>query len=96
MPGLAQEIEPRVARLRDEPDEVKRISLRAEIRQALLKAMQESMGGFKLENGGSLLARHFFAVERCDLPASLVFQTSQPVLDYVNSMRALRERHVHR
>ncbi|MHB8626104.1 MAG: class I SAM-dependent methyltransferase [Aggregatilineales bacterium] len=63
---------------------------RAEIEKTS-QAMHESMGGFKLENGGSLLARHFFAVERCDLPAALVFQTPQPVLDYVNSMRALRE-----
>lgn len=63
---------------------------RADVERMTLE-MHGLLGGFRLENGGSLLARHFFAVERCDLPGALIFQSPQPVLDYVNSMRALRE-----
>ena len=63
---------------------------RTEIEKMIL-SMHELLSGFRLENGPTLLAQHFFAVERCDLPAALVFQSPQPIVDYVESMRALRE-----
>lgn len=63
---------------------------RAEI-ENMLRAMHDLLSGFRLENGTTLLAQHFFAVERCDLPAALIFQTPQPILDYIDSMRALHE-----
>jgi SAM-dependent methyltransferase len=47
--------------------------------------------GFSLEDGAMYAARHFFAVARYDLPGAFVFPTAQPVIDYVNSARAIRE-----
>ncbi|NDJ79187.1 MAG: class I SAM-dependent methyltransferase [Chloroflexi bacterium] len=46
---------------------------------------------FKLENGAVRLGRHFRAVARHDLPSTLHFPDVEPVLAYLNSMRALRE-----
>src|SRR5258708_10372026 len=46
---------------------------------------------FALEDGAVRMARHFFAVERFDLPSAFIFPSTQPVLDYINSTRALRE-----
>jgi len=46
---------------------------------------------FNLEDGTMKLAHHFFAVARYDLPGAFVFPSLQPVLDYLNSTRALRE-----
>lgn len=37
LPGLAEKVDPLVAKLHDEPDEVQRIRLRGEVRQALLE-----------------------------------------------------------
>ncbi|MCI0580909.1 MAG: class I SAM-dependent methyltransferase [Chloroflexi bacterium] len=42
---------------------------------------------FTLENGHSLLERHFEGVERADLHTALVFPEPQPVLDYVSTIR---------
>ncbi len=47
---------------------------------------------FALENGARILARHFYSVVRHDLPAALHFDDIEPALDYVDSMRDLRER----
>jgi len=46
---------------------------------------------FYLEDGTMQLSRHFFAVARHDLSTAFVFPSAQPAIDYVNSMRALRE-----
>ena len=46
---------------------------------------------FALENGARILRRHFFAVVRHDLPAALHFPDIEPALDYVDSLRGLRE-----
>lgn len=40
---------------------------------------------FTLENGNKLLERHFDSVIRQDLKNALVFQTAQPILDYINT-----------
>ncbi len=45
---------------------------------------------FTLENGTVQLAQHFRAVARYDAPSVLHFPDVQPVMDYLNSMRALR------
>lgn len=47
--------------------------------------------GFSLEEGAMYAARYFFAVARYDLPGAFVFPTAQPVIDYMNSARAIRE-----
>lgn len=49
------------------------------------------VANFSLEDGAKILGRHFFAVARYDLPGAFVFGTAKPALDYVNSMRSLRE-----
>jgi SAM-dependent methyltransferase len=46
---------------------------------------------FQLEDAPMRLAHRFFAVARYDLPGALIFPTAQPAVDYINSMRALRE-----
>lgn len=46
---------------------------------------------FSLENGTRQLARHFYAVVRYDLPGSLVFPNTDPVIAYLESTRSLRE-----
>ena len=46
---------------------------------------------FALENGANVLSKHFYAVVRYDLPASLHFDDIEPALDYVDSMRELRQ-----
>jgi SAM-dependent methyltransferase len=46
---------------------------------------------FNLEDAPAQLAHHFASVARFDLPSALVFPSKQPVLDYFNSMRALKE-----
>ncbi|MBN1201237.1 MAG: methyltransferase domain-containing protein [Anaerolineae bacterium] len=46
---------------------------------------------FTLENGTVLLGRHFRAVARHDLPSALHFPEVEPVLAYLNSVRAIRE-----
>jgi SAM-dependent methyltransferase len=46
---------------------------------------------FTLENGTILLARHFYAVVRHDLPGTLVFKDVDPVMDYLGSWRSMRE-----
>ncbi len=47
--------------------------------------------GFALENGARMLARHFYAVVRHDLPCQLSFDDVEPVLQYLDSMRELRQ-----
>ncbi len=46
---------------------------------------------FTLENGAILMARHFYAVVRHDLPGTLVFKAVDPVMDYLGSWRSMRE-----
>lgn len=46
---------------------------------------------FALENGTRILARHFYAVVRHDLPRQLVFDDVEPALAYLESMRDLRQ-----
>lgn len=46
---------------------------------------------FALENGTRMLARHFFAVVRYDLPSQLVFTEIEPAIAYLESMRGLRQ-----
>ncbi len=59
--------------------------------QAELEALKPPTHTFQLEDGPVKLARHFFAVARYDLPGAFIFPEMQPVIDYVNSVRALRE-----
>lgn len=46
---------------------------------------------FALENGTRILARHFYAVVRHDLPVQLVFDDIEPAMAYLDSMRDLRQ-----
>ena len=46
---------------------------------------------FALENGTRILARHFYAVVRHDLPFQLVFDDIEPAMEYLESMRDLRQ-----
>ena len=46
---------------------------------------------FALENGSRLLAKHYFAVVRHDLPGAFVFDEVDPIMDYLESMRDTRE-----
>lgn len=46
---------------------------------------------FTLESGTRALSRHFYAVMRCDLPSTFVFPEVEPVMDYLESTRSLRE-----
>ncbi len=46
---------------------------------------------FALENGTRILARHFYAVVRHDLPSALVFQETEPAMAYLESTREMRE-----
>ena len=49
---------------------------------------------FALENGTRILAHHFFAVVRHDIPSQLVFTDIEPVIAYFESMRELRQEHL--
>jgi SAM-dependent methyltransferase len=46
---------------------------------------------FALENGTRRLSRHFYAVVRHDLPGKLVFTEVEPVMQYLESTRSMRE-----
>lgn len=46
---------------------------------------------FALENGTRILAHHFFAVVRHDIPSQLVFTDIEPAIAYLESMRDLRQ-----
>jgi SAM-dependent methyltransferase len=46
---------------------------------------------FALENGSRILARHFYAVVRHDLPSTLVFPEVDPIMSYLEATRAVRE-----
>lgn len=46
---------------------------------------------FALENGTRILAHHFFAVVRHDIPSQLVFTDIEPAIRYLESMRDLRQ-----
>jgi SAM-dependent methyltransferase len=47
--------------------------------------------GFSLENGTMKLARRFRAVVRYDIPGTFVFKEVDPVVDYINSTRVVKE-----
>lgn len=46
---------------------------------------------FALENGSRMLAHHYFAVVRHDLPGAFVFDDVDPIMDYLDSTRDTRE-----
>jgi SAM-dependent methyltransferase len=46
---------------------------------------------FALENGPVILARYFRAIARYDVPSAFHFPEVEPVLEYLNSTRALHE-----
>ena len=46
---------------------------------------------FALENGTRILSHHFYAVVRHDLPRQLIFEDVAPAIDYLDSMRDLRQ-----
>jgi SAM-dependent methyltransferase len=46
---------------------------------------------FTLESGTLTMARRFYAVVRHDLPGSLVFNSVEPIMDYVGTWRTMRE-----
>jgi SAM-dependent methyltransferase len=50
-----------------------------------------SKEGYSLENGSAKLSKHFRAVVRYEIPSALVFHDSQPVIDYLDSTRSLKE-----
>ena len=56
-----------------------------------VEPMQSAAQNFYLEDGAMKLSHHFFAVARYDLPGAFIFPSLQPVVDYLNSTRALRE-----
>lgn len=56
-----------------------------------VEPMKSASSGYQLEDAPGKLHRHFRAVVRYDLPGELIFPTAQPAVDYINSMRALRE-----
>jgi SAM-dependent methyltransferase len=56
-----------------------------------VEPMRPTSFNFHLEGGAVKLARHFYAVSRFDLPSAFIFPAVQPALDYINSMRPLRE-----
>lgn len=45
---------------------------------------------FTLENGPAQVARFFRAVARYDLPSAFHFPSVEPVLEYINSLKAIR------
>jgi ubiquinone/menaquinone biosynthesis C-methylase UbiE len=54
-------------------------------------SLAEPQPHFHLEDAPMRVARYFFAVARHDLPSTFIFPSAQPLIDYVNSTRALRE-----
>lgn len=58
---------------------------------AQVKAPALISDAFALENGTRILAQHFFAVVRHDLPNALVFPDVEPAMAYLESTRDLRE-----
>ncbi len=46
---------------------------------------------FALENGSRMLAQHYFAVVRHDLPSAFVFDEVEPIMEYLESIRDTRE-----
>lgn len=46
---------------------------------------------FSLENGSRMLSKHYYAVVRHDLPGAFVFSQVDPILDYLESTRSVRE-----
>lgn len=76
--------------------ELKVLMRRAVVLLARAGAMQvqppsPSSERFALENGTRYLHRYFYAVMRCDLPSKLVFPSVEPMMDYLQSTRSLRE-----
>jgi len=53
--------------------------------------MRPAHNRFTLENGSFQLAHYFYAVARYDIPSAFHFPEVDPVLDYLNSLRPLRE-----
>jgi ubiquinone/menaquinone biosynthesis C-methylase UbiE len=50
---------------------------------------RQAHANFSLENGTMMMARHFRAVARYDVPSTLHFPTAEPVLEFLNSIRPL-------
>lgn len=58
---------------------------------ASVRAPELPTDRFALENGIRILAQHYFAVVRHDLPSALVFPDVDPAMLYLESSRDLRE-----
>ncbi len=59
--------------------------------QTLANASILPCDSFALENGTRILARHFYAVVRHDLPCQLVFEELEPAMEYLNCMGDLSQ-----
>lgn len=46
---------------------------------------------FALENGASQLSHHFYGVMRFDIPGKLLFDSIEPITEYLNSSRPMLE-----
>ena len=58
---------------------------------AQVNATSLASDAFALENGARILARHFYAVVRHDLPCQLIFDDVEPALEFLDSMREQRQ-----
>jgi ubiquinone/menaquinone biosynthesis C-methylase UbiE len=56
-----------------------------------IQAPSASSERFSLESGTRVLSRYFYALMRNDLPSTLVFTEIDPIIQYVESTRDLRE-----
>lgn len=55
------------------------------------RPVPKAAAGFSLEHGPAMLGHYFRAVARYDLPGAFHFPEVDPVLEYINSMRTVRE-----
>ncbi|MEO1290764.1 MAG: class I SAM-dependent methyltransferase [Chloroflexota bacterium] len=58
---------------------------------ATVRAPEMPTDRFALENGIRMMSRRFYATVRYDLPSALIFPDVEPAMDYLESMRDLRE-----
>jgi len=66
------------------------LNVERETLQQLYERWQAERSHFRLETSAPILARHFFAVQRNDQPSALILPQPEPVMEYLQSMRALR------
>ncbi|GAB4345813.1 MAG: hypothetical protein Kow00117_23160 [Phototrophicales bacterium] len=67
------------------------VLLLAQAGSSQIQPPQPASDRFALENGTRQLARHFYAVMRHDLPSKLIFPEIEPIMNYLESTRPLRE-----